>query len=145
MLDCKYINPLKTNLFHSFISMFVLCKKFFDNFHILLNELNINLDIIAITKSHIRENLLCTINIQLLNYSIEHTPTEASAGGALLYINNRLSYKPRSNLKMYAPGKLESVFIEIICQNSSDLIIGCIWVNCKKMDMKMVCVTISIS
>ena len=56
---------------------------------------------------------------------IEHTPTEASAGGALLYINNRLSYKPRADLKMYAPAKLESVFIEIICPNSSNLIIGC--------------------
>ena len=28
---------------------------------------------------------------------------------------------------MYLPGKLESVFIEIICPNSSNLIIGCIY------------------
>ena len=60
-------------------------------------------------------------------YSIEHTPTEASAGGALLYMNNRLSYKPRADLKMYAPGKLESIFIEIICPNTPNLIIGCIY------------------
>ena len=69
----------------------------------------------------------CPINIQLPNYSIEHTPTEASAGGALLYINNRLLYKPRAAIKLYAPGKLESVFIEIICPYSSNLIIGCIY------------------
>ena len=62
----------KLNVFHSFILIFVLCKKFFDNFHILFNELNINLDIIAITESRIRENVSCPINIQVPNYSIEH-------------------------------------------------------------------------
>ena len=83
MLDCKYrnieyfkklSNPFKTkslSLFH--LNICSLQKKF-DNFHILLNELNINLDIIAITESHIRENVSCAINIQLPNYSIEHTP-----------------------------------------------------------------------
>ena len=136
MLDCKYryieyfkklSNPFKTKSLSLFHLNICSLQKNFDNFHILLNELNINLDIIAITESRIRENVSCPINIQLPNYSIEHTPTEASAGGALLYINNRLSYKPRADLKMYAPGKLESVFIEIICPNSSNLIIGCIY------------------
>ena len=28
---------------------------------------------------------------------------------------------------MYAPGKLELVFVEIICTNTSNLIIGCIY------------------
>ena len=98
--------------------IFVLPPNFFDNVHILLDELNINLDIIAVTESHIKENVSCPINIQPLNYSIEHTPpTKASVGGSLLYINNRLSYKPREDLKIYAPGQLESVFIEIICLN----------------------------
>ena len=120
----------KLSLFHPFILIFVLCKKKFDNFHILLNELNINLDIIAITESRIRENVSCPINIQLPNYSTEHTPTEVSAGGALQYIINSLSYKPRADPKMFAPGKLESVFIEVICPHSSSLIIGCIYKHC---------------
>ena len=68
----------------------------------MLNELNINLDLIAITESRIKENRSQPINIQLPNYSIEHTPTENSAGGALLYINKRLSYNFRADLKMYA-------------------------------------------
>ena len=67
------------------------------------------------------------MNIQLPNYSIEHTPTEDSTGGVLLYINNKLSYKPKADPKMYASGKLESVFIEILCPNSSNVITGCIY------------------
>ena len=47
-------------------------------------------------------------NTDLSNYSIEDTPTKASAWGALLYISNKLSYKPRTDLKIYTPGKLES-------------------------------------
>ena len=131
MLDCKYgnigyfkqlYNPFKTkslSLFH--LNICSLQKKF----HILLNELNIHLDIIAITDSRIKENVSCPLNIQLPNYSIELTPSEALAGGTFLYINNRLSYKSRTYLKMCTPGKLESIFLEIICPNTSYLIIGC--------------------
>ena len=83
MLDCKYrnieyfkklSNPFKTKCLSLFHLNICSLQKKFDNFHILLNELNINLDIIAITESHIRENVSCAINIQLPNYSIEHTP-----------------------------------------------------------------------
>lgn len=65
--------------------------------------------------------------MQLPNYSIEYTPTKPSAGGALLYISSRTSHKPWTDLKMYAPGKLESVFKEIICPNISYLNTGCIY------------------
>ena len=85
----------------------------------------INLDITVITESRIEENVSWSTNIQLPKYFTEHTTSEASAGGALMYINNRLSYKRRADLKMYAPGKLESVFTELICINTENLVIGC--------------------
>ena len=44
-------------------------------------------DIIALTESRIKKNSVSPIHIKLENYSIEHTPTEITAGGALLYIN----------------------------------------------------------
>ena len=93
----------------------------------MLNDLNLNLDVIAVTESPIKENLVCLINIQLQNYSFEHTPTEATTGGTLLYISNRLSYKPRTDLKMFTSGKLESVLTEIICLKTTNLIICCIY------------------
>ena len=54
-------------------------------------------------------------NFHLNNYLIEQTPTETSAGGILLYINKRVYYELRNDLKIYHPGKIESTFIEIIC------------------------------
>ena len=72
-----------------------------------------NFDIIALTESRIKKNSASPINIELENYSVEHTPTEIAAGGALLYINKRLSYHPRNDLSIYMPGKLESIFIEL--------------------------------
>ena len=136
MLDSKYrniecfkklCNPFKTKSISLFYLNICFLQKKFDNLQILLNELNINLDIIAITESSIKENVPCPINIQLPNYSMVHAPTETLVGGALLYINSRLSYKPRAHLKIYTPTKLESIFIEIICPNTSNLIIGCIY------------------
>ena len=96
MLHCiyrinKYFKKLSNPFKFKSISLFYLnicsLQNFFDNFHILFNELNINMDIIAVTKSLIGENMSCPINIQLSNYSIESTSNEASAGGALQYIS----------------------------------------------------------
>ena len=101
--------------------------KFFDDFNILLSELNISFDIIAITESRIKKDSSSPINLQLNNYSIEHTPTESSAGGTLLHINKRLSYRLRNDLRIYDPGKIESTFIEIICSKSTNVIVGCIY------------------
>ena len=93
-------------------------SKNFDNFCILLKEINMNFDIIALTESRIKKNSVSPINIELENYSIGHTLTKTAAGGALLYINKRLSYHPRNDLNIYMPGKLESISIEIVCLKS---------------------------
>ena len=42
-------------------------------------------------------------------------------------LGNKLSYKSRADLKLHGPGKLELVFIDIICPNTSNLIIGYIY------------------
>ena len=59
-------------------------SKNFDNFCILLKEINMNFDIIALIESRIKKNSVSPIDIELENYSIEITPTEIAAGGALL-------------------------------------------------------------
>ena len=92
-------------------------SKNFDKFCILFKEINMNLDIIALTESRIKKNSVSLINIELENYSTENTPTEIADGGALLYINKRLSYQMilRNDLNICPPSKLESIFIEIVC------------------------------
>ena len=73
----------------------------FEELQNLLQFTDINFDVIAITETRIPKNIYITQNIVLNNYSFEHTLTESSAGDTLLYIANRLSYKIRSDLKIY--------------------------------------------
>ena len=56
----------------------------------------------------------------LNDYVIEYSPTESSAGGALLYIDKKYSYQPRNDLNIYKPN-------EIILSKRSNIIIGCIY------------------
>ena len=63
------------------------------------------------------KNTSITQNIELSNYSLEHTLTESSAGGTLLYIANHLSYKTCSDLNIYKKIELVSTFVEIIPKN----------------------------
>ena len=48
------------------------------------------------------------------NYCVEHTPTESSNGGTLLYIKNDICNKLGNDLKINKPKELESIFIAII-------------------------------
>ena len=54
-------------------------SKNFDDFCILLKEINMNFDIIDLTESKIKKK-----TIKLENYSIEHTLTQIAVGRALL-------------------------------------------------------------
>ena len=67
----------------------------------LLLSTNINFDVITTRKTRIPKNVSITQNIVLNNYSFKHTPTKSSAGETLLYIANCLSYKIRSDLRIY--------------------------------------------
>ena len=64
----------------------------------LLSELNVTFDILAIAESRIKKDSSSATNLHLNSYSIEHTPTESSASGTLLYVNKRLSYQLRNDL-----------------------------------------------
>ena len=100
--------------------------KNFDDFSILLSDLYISFDILAITKTRIKKDSSSPVNLQLSNYLTEHTPTELSGGGTLLYISKRLSYQLRNDLRTYDPRKIKSIFIDIICSKSTNVIVGCL-------------------
>ena len=102
-------------------------NKNFEELQKLLQSTNIQFDIIAITETRITKNTSVTQNIELSNYSFEHTPTESSTGGTLLYIANHFSYKPRSDLNIYKKFELESTFVEIIYPKESNIIVGIIY------------------
>ena len=118
MPNCKYReedyfqklskNFKRKTLFCFHMNVCSLIKNF-DDFNILLNDLNVNFDILAITDSRIKKDLSSSVNLHLDNYSIEQTPTKASAGGTLLYISKRLSYQLRNDLKLIIQEKLNQL------------------------------------
>ena len=94
--DIDELQKLKTPNKENSLSLYHInscsLNKNFEELQNLLQSTNINFDVIAITETRIPKNVSVTQNIVLNNYSFEHTPTESSAGGTLLYIANRLSY-----------------------------------------------------
>ena len=102
-------------------------NKNFDDLEYLLKCTNKSFDIIAVSETRISKKTSLTCNINLKNYSFESTPTESSAGGTLLYISNRLSYKPRFDLNIVKKNQVESTFIEIINTKKTNIVVGCIY------------------
>ena len=112
--NCKYkgtdyvINLTKDfkrkalSFFH--VNVFSLTKNF-DDFNILSSDLNVSFYILGITETRIKKDSSSPTNLQLNNYSTEHTPTELSAVGTLLYISKILSYQLSNDLILYGPGK----------------------------------------
>ena len=109
-------NFLDLNVFFAFHLNIASLSKHFDELQTLLSLLGVNCSVIGITESKFLKDTQPAINFSLQNYSVEHTPTELSAGGTLLYTSNHLTYKPRKdlNLKMYKSKELESTFAEIV-------------------------------
>ena len=100
----------------------------------MLQSTNIQFDVIAITETRITNNISVTQNIELSNYLFEHTPTESSVGGTLLYIANHLLYKTCHDLNIYKKFESESTFVEIINPQKSNIIVGTIYRH-PKMDV----------
>ena len=91
------------NFFHMSISSL---SHNFDELQTLLARINIKFNIIGITETRLKKHSIRNINIDLNSYAIEHTPTEASCGGALLYIISSLNYIVRNDLKLYKKREL---------------------------------------
>ena len=108
--------PNKEKSASFFHTNFCSLNKNFEELQNFLQSTNIQFDIIAITETRITKNISVTQNTELSNYSFEHTPTESSAGGTLLYVANHLSSKTCSEFEF------ESTFIEIINPKISNTI-----------------------
>ena len=98
-----------------------------NDLNILLDALKFQFDIIAISESRLKKGVDPVHDISLPNYHIEDTQTEAYKGGTLLYKADKLNYKPRKDLEIYRPKRIESTFIEIINSKGKNMIIGCIY------------------
>ena len=97
-----------------------------EELRILLHALNYEFDIIAISESKL--NTEPTVDITLPGFHRPYcTFTKATKGGTILYISNKLNFKPRKDLEIYAEKELESSFVEIINKTTSNDIVGVIY------------------
>ena len=133
-VSCDYYTPYELNkikvkqedLSVLHLSIFSLSARI-DDLKNFLSELRIKFDIICISASRLSQKNPQTTNINLAGYNIEQAQTESSAGGVLLYISQKFSYKPRKDLQIYCPKKLESVFIELTIPNKPNFIVGAMY------------------
>ena len=112
------------SLFH--INACSLSKNVDDLQHLLSCAKNF-FDRTAVSETRMTKNVSLLNNLNLNSYSFEFTPTETCAGGTLLYITNRLSYKCRNDLNIYKKNELESTFIEIVNPKKSNIVVGVIY------------------
>ena len=96
-----------------------------DEFKKLLNTLKCNdmtIDIILLCETFINDKNKNQCFIE--NYQIieEHRSTKKQ-GGVAIYINNKLKYKERPDLKIFKEGQFEACFVEIECKGKN-LVVG---------------------
>ncbi|XP_065642482.1 uncharacterized protein LOC136074109 [Hydra vulgaris] len=132
-VNCKYYDVIdlnKTMLPNSelYIHLNIASLPFhIDELCSLINSLNNFRLAIGITESNLYINDTNITDIYINGFNIEHCPTEAKKGGALLYLRSNLNYVVRNDLMIYSSKYLESIFVEIEKPCESNIIIGCIY------------------
>ena len=134
-INCKYYDNSEfqtlssSSNFFSFLHLNISSiPKHFDNFQYFLNTLQHHFKVLAISESRILKS--CSeLNFDLEGYHFYSTPTEAQAGGTMLYLSDTLNSSSRKdlNLILYKPKLLESTFAEISILNQSNLVVGSIY------------------
>ena len=82
-------------------------------------------EVLAISQSKLQKNIPPKVDITIAGYHYPlNTPTLATEGGVLLYINQNLLFKPRH---IYADKAIESHFVEIINPKGKNSVIGVIY------------------
>ena len=99
-----------------------------EELRIILHMLNFKFDFICLSESKIQKHHNPKIDINIEGYQEPvGTPTEAKKGGVLIYIKDGINYKPRTDLNIYKAKELESYFVEVVNQNSSNYIVGVVY------------------
>ena len=85
-----------------------------DDLKSLIRNCQVKPKTIGISECSLKKNLDVHSNISIEGYTFEYTTAESSKGGTLIYIDNNIRYKVRSDLKIYKSKEIESTFIEIV-------------------------------
>ena len=88
---------------------FSLTFHFHELLDILRAENKLNFDFLGISETRLKLNRNSLNSISMSGYDIEHTPTESSNGGILLYIKQEINYKLRKDLKLISLENLDQL------------------------------------
>ena len=134
-INCKYVDldtfkhSKKKGDFSLFHLNIASLSKHKEELESILTLMGYKFDVIGITETKINKNKSPIFDINMEDYKCYHTPSEAEKGGAMLYIQNEITSKPRNDLDslVYKSKQLESIFIEIINAGQKNTIVGCIY------------------
>ena len=122
--DMKFKKDKYLSVFHLNIASLSF---HFEELKVLLQILNYEFDIIAISESKVIKNRAPIIDLSIENYQMEVTETESEKGGTILYVSNKLNYKLRKDLEVYKPKQFECTFIEIFYEKYKNTVVGCMY------------------
>ena len=101
-------------------------QRHIEELRVVLDAIDYLFDVIAISESKLKGEPQVDISIPGF-----HSPyckyTESEKGGTILYVSDKLNFKPRKDLEIYVSKELESSFIEIVNQKASNDIVGVIY------------------
>ena len=136
LLDCKYfdIESFKVQKFgnknfsvlHLNIGSLGAHK---DELESILSALKFKFDVIGISETKIKKDVVPNYDINIKGYIPYSTPSLASKGGVMLYISDKHDSKPRKDLERIVSKDhvLESAFAEIVVPTKKNIILGCIY------------------
>ena len=101
----------------------------FDELLVLTAENKLKFDFLGISETRLKLNRNSLNPISMPGCNIEHTLTDSSNGGTLLYIKQGINYKLRKDFQIYKSKELESTLIEVLEPGMlrNNMIIGCIY------------------
>ena len=98
-----------------------------DDLRTLLNLLDHQFDVIAISETRLNENTIPIVDVTLNGYDFVDTRTKCIYGGTALYIKNGINYEIIKDFSKSDPEICESTFVELKGKKKKNLIVGCIY------------------
>ena len=109
-------------------------NKHFDQLQHMVENANLNLSVIGISETWLRNEPHPTHNLR--GYTLENNNRKEKAGGGVaMYISSSLNYTPLPELNLMSHA-IESVFVEITTSERKNIIIGTVYrpPNCPNLD-----------
>ena len=112
------------NIFHTNLNGL---ENKFEQLHNFINTTNLNLDIIGVSETSLKENENFDLNVNIDGYQQPYSlGSKTSKGGVTIYAKENLSVRERDDLNT-VDSSFEAVWIEIENVKSKNIVCGCLY------------------